>query len=248
MLPSALLEYEGPVKDAASAGKDSTGVSPVPLVVFATAGSKGVIRVWSTVRPHPLHSLEPLARSAVKEEGEAGEGAGEQVVAMYTGLHYNESLDTLVAITYDQNIIFIDSPRFNCVKQVSASGGLLPLTFIAWGGNEMPMFKRINCSVFFFHYLCMFCTPLAWESDLLDIKVLLTKQLLLVCLFLVSTHVLGLLCVHTPWRCGLYSTHALGLPPAVSAHALGLLCIPWPGAATCCLCPCPGAESLCVSL
>lgn len=121
MLPSALLEWEGPVKHAASADKD--GASPVPLVVFATAGSKGVIRVWSTGRPHPLHSLEPLARPAVKEEEEAGE----QVATMYTGLHYNESLDTMVAITYDQNIIFINSRQFNCVKQVREPASYLAI-------------------------------------------------------------------------------------------------------------------------
>lgn len=91
-------------------------------MVFATAGSKGLIRVWSTDRPHPLHVLEPLAGSCDdgREKEERGEGEEEEreITSSYTGLHYNESLKQLIGVTYDQNIIFIDSQQFKIEKQV----------------------------------------------------------------------------------------------------------------------------------
>ena len=97
-------------------GAVSESSPPDPLaVVFATAGSKGQIRVWCTDRPHPLHTLEPLAGSCDREGEEEEEGAA----SSYTGLHYSESLGRIIGVTYDQNIIFIDSQRFERKKQVS---------------------------------------------------------------------------------------------------------------------------------
>lgn len=130
VLSPTLLETEGPVKHAsgASSGPTKTSLSTqrLPLVCFATAGSKGSIRVWTTHRPHPLHALEPLTRSL--QEGEEGEGEGveaakealegETAVSTYVGLHYNETLEMLAAVTYDQNIIIFDSRQFTRVKQV----------------------------------------------------------------------------------------------------------------------------------
>lgn len=129
VLPPTLLDLEGPVKQAVykSAGKDKSAgkeaASTTPLVIFATAGSKGVIRVWSTRRPHPLHSLEPLtalSTSGLKRAEEEGEGPVEaEVTVMYTGLHYDKFLDILAAVTYDQNIVFFNGQHFTLLKQVS---------------------------------------------------------------------------------------------------------------------------------
>lgn len=133
VLPTDLLELDGPVKQAVGidlAETDSTTMPP--LVVFATAGSKGVVRVWSTRRPHPLHTLEPLAAPrSMKGEGEGAESAEVEVSATYMGLHYNESLDVLAAVTYDQNIVFFSGHQFHTVKQVRFRMWELPLHKIA---------------------------------------------------------------------------------------------------------------------
>lgn len=128
VLPPTLLELDGPVKQAVGVDKaemESTTATP-PLVVFATAGSKGVIRVWSTWRPHPLHTLEPLvapSSRSLKGEGEGEESTEAEVTATYTGLHYNESLDVLAAVTYDQNIVFFSGQQFHRAKQVRYRSG-----------------------------------------------------------------------------------------------------------------------------
>lgn len=129
VLPPTLLSVDGPVKhtlNVENAGKESSKATTPPLVVFATAGSKGVVRVWSTRRLHPLHSLEPLAASpSISLKKEEGEEEGEESMetemeATYTGLHYNESLSILAAVTYDHNITFFDGQQFHRVKQVRA--------------------------------------------------------------------------------------------------------------------------------
>ena len=128
VLSPTLLLVDGPVKEALSAekaGKKSAeATTPPPLVVFATAGSKGVIRVWSTRRPHPLYTLEPLAQApssrSPTEEEEGEESMATEVEAAYTGLHYNESLDILAAVTYDHNIVFCSGQQFHRMKQVGA--------------------------------------------------------------------------------------------------------------------------------
>ena len=111
MLPSSLLR-------GWTAGEAVSG-EPTALV-FATAGSKGLIRVWSTDKPRPLHILKPLAGSHDTGDG-ADAKEGEELTSSYTGLHYSESLRQIVGVTYDHTIIFLDAERLQTVKQVGLS-------------------------------------------------------------------------------------------------------------------------------
>ena len=125
VLPRTVTEQDGPIREAlqsqSSASKDS--------ILFATAGSKGCIRLWSSRKKNPLFSLESLAgsvelaqRSNTGEEEEDDEsGCGRERSSSeggYTGLHFCSSTGQVIAVTYDHNIVFYDSPAFEMKKQV----------------------------------------------------------------------------------------------------------------------------------
>ena len=117
-LPSRFLEQEGPIKLALEAEKHRKTTRPskgLP-VLFATAGNKGKIRVWSTEKKHALCTLGDLPISPSDSDNE-----NEDIPSYYTGLHYNETMGILAGVTYDQNIIFFDSKTLRILKLVSTS-------------------------------------------------------------------------------------------------------------------------------
>ncbi len=68
-------------------------------VAFATAGDKGVIRLWNSLTSDPIATLPALSQS-------------------YSGLLYSGGL--LVGVTFDHSLIIYNSTQhFNTTKQVS---------------------------------------------------------------------------------------------------------------------------------
>jgi len=116
-------------------------------IFFATAGSKGCIRVWSSKKKQPLVSLEGLVTSDKEDmvQGNTGEDKGNDEDSVhdregssseggYTGLHYSEETGQLVAITYDQNIVFYNSSSFEMDKQV-----MYCMSWLAGGEETFPL-------------------------------------------------------------------------------------------------------------
>ena len=125
VLPSMLQEQNGPIKQALDTNEATTKTSQYSPILFATAGSKGVIQVWSTDKPHPLHSLEPLAKSHDLQECEETEGEEREMTttpSTYVGLLHSQSLKMIAAVTYDHNITFLDTQFFQIQKQVRKEG------------------------------------------------------------------------------------------------------------------------------
>lgn len=126
MLPSAVIGKEGPLTKTlvhkAKPAKDT--------IVFATAGSKGCVRVWCSTKKQSLFSFQPLAGSngpfrrkggLEEEEGVGSEHNLEEGTVStggYTGLHFNESLGVLATVTFDHNIVFYDTLSFERKKEV----------------------------------------------------------------------------------------------------------------------------------
>ncbi len=124
VLPDELVEDAGPLQESVSTR--SLAHQDGGNIVFATAGSKGSIRMWSSCKKHePLVSLEALSGvegscdAADTEEGE-GRGAYEATPSDggYYGLSYCGDTRQLVGVTYDHNVVFYDTPSFAVNKQV----------------------------------------------------------------------------------------------------------------------------------
>ena len=138
LLPDTLLVVSGPIKKALRARRKA-GVGQGGLL-FATAGDKGVIRVWSSESSGPpcLTSCGQLdkdsaASSSSKPEQtpseggrREGEGEGEErerdLARVYTSLHLCEELGTLCGVTHDHNLVLFDLPQLSLRKQVSWAG------------------------------------------------------------------------------------------------------------------------------
>ena len=89
-------------------------------VVFATAGDKGVIRVWSTYETSPLHCLEPL--SSHRQQQEEKDEREEDIGQIYVGLNHCQGLGAIVGVTSDHNIImYSTNDGYTQVKQVKFS-------------------------------------------------------------------------------------------------------------------------------
>lgn len=87
-------------------------------VMFATAGDKGLIRIWSTCESTPLHCLEPLEGSE-KEEEEGKREEEEEGRQVYVGLHYCCREGVMVGVTSDHNIIvYGTTDGYSQIKQV----------------------------------------------------------------------------------------------------------------------------------
>lgn len=101
--------------NARTTRKTNTSVSERG-VVFATAGDKGVIRLWNTLNSDPIQTLQPLGVGV--GDGSVGEpGAPQQT---YTGLLYRPSHGLLVGLTDDHRLLFYDQgEEFRKTKQVS---------------------------------------------------------------------------------------------------------------------------------
>ena len=127
MLPCVSMEQEGPIRHVL----EHKGRFPTEAIIFATAGSKGCVRVWCSSKKHSLLSLECLQGSdkpCSRREGQEGEMEGERgsnhdmetgPAGGYMALHFNENSNILAAVTYDHNIEFYDSLSFERKKQVS---------------------------------------------------------------------------------------------------------------------------------
>ena len=127
VFPSASIEKAGPLRETFK----HKAKFPEDAILFATAGSKGCVRIWSSSMKHSLLSLPPLTGSTSprrrKEDKEeevdmvGGSDGLEEVdvpTGGYTGLHFNECLNMLAAVTYDHNIVFYNSLSFERKKQV----------------------------------------------------------------------------------------------------------------------------------
>ena len=83
-------------------------------VVFATAGDKGVIRLWDMLNSDPIQTLQPL------DQGVSDSPPDSSTPQAYTGLMYSESQGALVGVTYDHNVLFYSQQEeFQKSKQVS---------------------------------------------------------------------------------------------------------------------------------
>ena len=138
MLPDTLSVVSGPIKKALRARRKA-GIGQSGLL-FATAGDKGVIRVWSSESSGPpcLTSCGRLDKDGAasssskpeqtpseggrrEEEGE-GEEREREVARVYTGLHLCEELGALCGVTHDHNLVLFDLPQLSLRKQVSRAG------------------------------------------------------------------------------------------------------------------------------
>ena len=128
LLPDNLSDVDGPIKRALRAhGKKGVGKHGL---LFATAGDKGLIRVWSSESSGPpcLCSCGRLAKGSAESAKMVEEGEGEEEQRdkereasshAYTGLHLCQSLRALCGVTHDHHIVLYDLPQLSQRKQVS---------------------------------------------------------------------------------------------------------------------------------
>ncbi|CAI8006082.1 Transducin beta-like protein 3 [Geodia barretti] len=132
---------------------------PVDSLTVATAGDKGVIRVWDMVTGTMSHSLDPLPRpqstshqlGMTKEKDGEGEGE-EEVPQVYTDLQFSGSRGELVGVTYDHSIIFYDVATFTRQKQLLGYcdeildmrflGGPAPRLAVATNSEQVKVLAR----------------------------------------------------------------------------------------------------------
>ena len=132
LLPDNLSEVDGPVKRALRAHRKK-GLSKHGLL-FATAGDKGIIRVWSSESSGPpclcscgqLAKVSAIASKSEQAPSEGGVGEGEEEDRekvpshVYTSLHLCEELGALCGVTHDHNLVLYDLPQLLMTKQVSS--------------------------------------------------------------------------------------------------------------------------------
>ena len=126
LLPDNLLEVEGPVKQALQVHKKKKAKRIEKCgLLFATAGDKGVIQVWTSESPGPpcLCSCEPLTQTSAGSESNkmSDENSKEEEKEpghVYTSLHHCQALNALCGVTHDHNIVLYDLPQFSRRKQV----------------------------------------------------------------------------------------------------------------------------------
>ena len=128
LLPDNLSEVEGPVKRALRAQRKK-GLGKHGLL-FATAGDKGIIRVWSSESSGPpcLSSCGQIAKASTTSdgseqtpsegEGEREEGREGDTGRVYTSLHLCKELGALCGVTHDHNLVLYDLPQLSLRKQV----------------------------------------------------------------------------------------------------------------------------------
>ena len=139
LLPDTLSVASGPIKRALRAHRKA-GIGQSGLL-FATAGDKGVICVWSSESSGPpcltSDKDSPASSSSSKPEqtpsdGGRREGEGEErerdLARVYTSLHLCEELSALCGVTHDHNLVLFDLPQLSLRKQVSWAGGWQLLT------------------------------------------------------------------------------------------------------------------------
>ena len=127
LLPDNLSDVDGPVKRALQAHRKK-GFGKHGLL-FATAGDKGVIRMWSSESCGPpcLCSCGQRARvSAADSQSEQTpkgreEERGREPACVYTSLHLCQELGALCGVTHDHNLVLYDLPQLSIRKQVSMS-------------------------------------------------------------------------------------------------------------------------------
>lgn len=127
LLPDELFELEGPVKQALPVHKKKkVKMADKHGLLFATAGDKGVVRVWSTENSSPLCTCQPLATpitvtqsSHTAEESSKDEEEKERDSAhVFTSLHLCQSQGSICGVTHDHNLVFYSLPEFSLGKQV----------------------------------------------------------------------------------------------------------------------------------
>ena len=122
LLPDSLLEVDGPVKQALQVHKKKKNGSGL---LFATAGDKGVVRVWTSAvgmaspcllscRPlaPPITSVDRESQDPSREEREGG------VARVFTDLHLLQQSNAVCGVTHDHNLVTYDLPHFSLGKQV----------------------------------------------------------------------------------------------------------------------------------
>ena len=126
LLPSNLAELEGPVKQALQVHKKKK-VKKVDEhgLIFATAGDKGVVRVWSTERNSatPLYSCQPLATptsTPLSPDDTSQEEKERETSHVFTSLHHCLSLNSLCGVTHDHNLALYSLPELSPGKQVNS--------------------------------------------------------------------------------------------------------------------------------
>ena len=129
LLPDSLLEVEGPVKQALPVHKKRKITSRgQQRLVFATAGDKGIVRIWSTDSPTStcLCSCLPLAPPTATplHDSESHQTVDEtlkekEAAHVFTSLHLCQSLNAICGVTHDHNLVLYDLPQLTKGKQVS---------------------------------------------------------------------------------------------------------------------------------
>eukprot|EP00731_Ephydatia_muelleri_P022653 Em0015g236a len=125
-------------------------------IVVATAGDKGLIRLWSVASGQVLKTLEPLAGHAPSSP--AGQ-AEDKASHTYVSLQYRPTIGGLVGVTYDHNILFYTGEDLKRTKQfigypdevldlrlVGEGQGLLA---VATNSEQVKVFDRKtkNCQI-----------------------------------------------------------------------------------------------------
>lgn len=107
-------------------------------VMFATAGDKGVIRLWDASTGQNLHSLQPLTGLTITETpGGSSENPPE---GGYTGLLLCSQLGALAGVTYDHNIIFYSLKEPEVLKQfIGYPDEILDMRFIGEGEGHLAV-------------------------------------------------------------------------------------------------------------
>ena len=125
--------------------------------VVATAGDKGLIRLWSVTSGQVLMTLEPLAGHA--SSSSPAEQAEDKALHTYVNLQYRPIIGGLVGVTYDHNILFYTGEHLKRTKQfigypdevldlrlVGEGQGLLA---VATNSEQVKVFDRktMNCQI-----------------------------------------------------------------------------------------------------
>lgn len=119
LLPDSLMEVDGPVKRALPVHKKKK----VNGLLFATAGDRGVVKVWMTgvgVASPCLLSCRPLATPPSFSELDQDSSRERETAHVFTGLHLCPHSQAVCGITHDHNLVTYDLPHFTLVKEVTS--------------------------------------------------------------------------------------------------------------------------------
>lgn len=148
---------EGMVVIPDDARRSIKGLASLPGdTVVATAGDKGLIRLWSVNTGQVLKTLEPLGGGVSSSPAEHSEDMPSHT---YVSLQYRPTLGGLVGVTYDHNILFYTGEELRKTRQfigypdevldLRLVGEDQSLLAVATNSEQVKVFERRtkNCQI-----------------------------------------------------------------------------------------------------